>query len=660
MTGREHASVLVVVLLVIASGGATYAGGQPTATVGSEYDTAEPAIDELLTRFDAGGEADAVYVDRSGDAVFRYENEHAVTAAVPIDGELGADAGTGLVHARYAGDLERITLQGREATGNATMRATPESVVSSGSLVVDVDDVESLSADLRRTRSAEDSSASLDLAATLANETRLYESVETKGTLETTATTVSASGSIRTTVPGNGTGGPIALDERRNLTVTETGGTVRLEASERRTVGEWERDRWETEADARRSLENRYDRLAIGLGGEASLSLESYAFDDDGDRETVELTYTVAFTDVKDGLADRVTRELAETADLDLDEHESRVLADRLATASIEEISVDVAQRGLETDLEWDVELRDTDGPVLGVAEITGSNDRLADAWADRYDAIRADLEAQRAAGLVRRTAWNASIDHDRAAGRTTVDAVADSTVENWQRYGAAREERGLGPVPTVTATLTGSRVDDGVEARYEYETDRGGVGTASFEQLLRFVDGDLGPTIDVAVAPLADASFEVARVDAGIDDGTVELESAAAFDGVTTLEGGPGAADATAVHAVTGDERTDVYVTSPAAFDSDASDEEIRSHARVGPSTGVYGPGEWDREFPSVDSDAVRSFLGVDGDPEERDAAGSSEPMLLGGVVFAALVAGGLCWLSVRRVVGRRRDRTS
>ncbi|ADB61944.1 hypothetical protein Htur_3079 [Haloterrigena turkmenica DSM 5511] len=660
MTDREYASVIVVALLMVASGGVTYAGGQPAA-VGSEYDTAEPVVDELLTRFDAGGEADAVYVDGSGDAVFYYENDHAVTAAVPIEGELGADAGTGLVRALYAGDLERITVQDRAATGNATMEATPESVTSSGTLAVDERDVESYSVDGQRTQTAETSSRSLTLETTLANETRLYESVETEGTLETTATTVSASGSVRTRVSDdrNGTDGPIALDERRNLTVTETNGTVRLEASERRTVGTWERDRWETEADARRSLENRYDRLAIGLGGEASLSLESYAFDNASDRETVEVAYTVAFTDVKDGLADRVVREFQTTADLELDEHESRVLSDRLAAASIEEVSVDGVQRGLETDLEWTAELRGTDGLVLGLAEIAGSNDRLADAWADRYDAVRADLEAQRGAGLVRRTEWNASIDHDRAAGQTTVDIAAESNAENWRRYVAEREDRGLGPVPETTATLTGTQSEAGLETRYEYETDRGGVGTASFEQLLRLADDDLGSTIDVAVAPLTDASFEVARIDATVDDGTVELESAAAFDGAPSLEGASGETSA-AIHAVTEGERTEIYVTSPSAFGGDASTDEVRAHARVGPATDVYGPGEWDREFPSVDADAARSFLEVDDDSENRDGAGSSGTMLLGGVVLAALVAGGLCWISRRRRLDSDHDRTT
>lgn len=660
---REYATVVIVALLVIASGSVTSVGGGQPNAADPEGDATGLVVDELLTRFAAGEEADAVYVDRSGDAVFRYGNDHAVTA-IPIQGRLGMEAGTGLAHASYAGDLERVTLHGQEADANATLWATPASITGTADVVLDdPTDVESLSADLRRTRTDETNAATVGLTAAVTNDTRRYAAIETQGRLETTATTISASGSLRTRV-ANGTdtdAAPPSPDERREVTITERDGAIRLEASERRTVGEWERERWATEADARRSLESRYGELAIALGGQADLSLDSYAYENDSERDAVELEYTVSFTDVEDGLAERLTRELRNSSAVDLDEHEARVIADRLATATLEEVSVTVVRRGPETELEWDVELSGTDEIVLGIAEIAGANERVSEAQVDPYGAVETDLEAQRAANLVTETTWNASLEHDRAANRTVVDVVADADARNWRAYSAEREARALGPIPRTTGTVTAELADGDIEASAEYETSREEIGPIGIEELLRFSGRDVGPRIEVAIGLLTDTEFEVARANAAVDDGSVAIESAASFDDVS-FETVAGDGDVRGVHAATTNERTNVYVTAESAFETEPTDRGIRDHYRVGPATDVYGPGEWDREFPSLDSDAVRGFLEIGDDEataEDRTAAAVVPPMTvaIGAVVLGTIAAGGVLWLSGHRGGPRRRE---
>ena len=663
MARREYVGVAFVALLVIASGGATYAdgGGQPSVTATTDVDATESVVDDPITRFTSGDVADEVYVDRDGDAVFRYETDHGSPAVIPVRGELGVEAGTGLVHARYASDLTRVTVHDQDVTGTATTWARPASITATGEAVLeDPDGVQSVSADLRSVRSAETESASLELAGTVTNDTRPDTELETAGEIEITSSTVSTSGTVRTTVPDDRTGddGPIALDERRTVTITETDGTIGLEATETRTVGEWERDRWETEADARASLENQYDELAILLGGDATIDLESYAFEADGDRETVELEYTVALEDVREGLAEHLAAELEATADIELDEHEARVIADRLAATSIEEITVDVDRRGLETTLEWDVEVHDTDELMLGLVEIAGSTDDGDSAWAGQYDEVQAALEAQEAADLVRETTWEGTVEHDGEL--TTVDAVVESDAANWTRYTTEREERGIDPVPDpTTATLTAETIDDDLAVEYEYETSTDGPGAAAFEGAV--VDGSFGPATDVAGVPITDAAFDVARVDARVDEEGVEVESAAVLEDATTI-GDVSGDDVTAIHVETSSDRTTVYVTTEAFVDANTTVGEIRTDPRVGPATHVYGPDEWDREFPSIDADAVRSFLEVDVDDEREESPAVVPPItvLAGGVGLAVVVSAVVLWFPWRRVVDRDRDRSS
>lgn len=655
MTARRYASVVLVVLLVLSSGGMAYAGGQADVAAIADTDgTTGPVTDELVTQLDDGGEADDVYVDRSGDAVFRYEDDHDVTG-VPIAGELGVDAGTGLVHALYTGDLERVTLSDRDVRGNATTWATAESVTSTGAVVVDdPDDVRSLSADLHHVRTAETESSSLDVDATVTNDTQPYETVETEGALETTATTIETEGTMQTTVSNDGNEGSAVLDAQRELTLTETEGTIHLQVSETRTVGEWERERWASESDARASLENQYDEVAIPLGGDASLTLESYAFEDDGSSGTLELAYTVTFEDVREGLADALTRELRD--DTDLDEHEARVIADRFVTTSIEEVRVNATQRGLETDLEWDIELYDTGTLRLGLVEIARSSDRVADSWAGRYEEAETALEAEQEAQLRRQTSWNSSVVHDPDTERTSVDTVVESSAENWERYGTARADRGMDPVPETRASLAAAYADGDLETQYDYETETGGAGTAALEQALRFGASDLGPMIDVAIAAIDD-EIRVTRIDTTVDDGTVAFESAAALADGTSLESAATrSGETTAIHAVTASDRTDVYVTIEAAFDGGPTADEIRDHPRVGSETTVYEPGEWDRDLPSIDVADVETFLEVTDRTTESSTDSTAVPpvpALVGGVGVVALVVSSLFWLPWRRIPG-------
>ncbi len=640
MFGKKQMFALLLALLLVTSTGVVAVG----ASAGPLGSSTQAQTGEQTDVGDVD-EADDVYVEENGDAILVYEEDHDGDDADALAGEFGLETQSGLMHVLYSGtfdEFEDFDQDELGVAGDLSVEMTPESVASSGDLTTNTtDDLENLEATVENTRTRTTASSSADVTATVATDENApaVESATVDAETKTTASRFETSGSASASLPADSVAAR-GVGERLEVTITETDGTYDLEVSEQTTVFDWERDSWDTRADAEASLESRYTGVAMGLGGTADVSLEGYDFEEGDSEHAVSLEYTVTFQDVKDQLASQLAQQLATDSEFDLDEHEAQSIADRIAALEVDRIHYSLDASGTDLSSEWDVAIDNYDELVLGFVEIAESVDDLDDDLADQYDEIGETIDAQSEADLVRTSSWNLSIDV--ADGQTTYAFTGQSDADNWEAYVTELEDRGLEQyVGETSYEFDAQTVDDELEVNYDYESSQDEMLDRALDQLVQSAERDGGVDEDVVetVENVRDSEFQVAKLSASVDEESFEVRSAAMFDDLSALEGVPIETDdnltVTAVHGETDDGTTATYVTVEEFVGEDASESQIREHDRVGEETEVHEPGEWDREFPSIDEQAVQSYLAV------TDDEGSLLPVdTTVAVALAALIA--------------------
>lgn len=641
MSANGRAGTLLVVLLLVASMGSVGASGASGAAV-------ENPLEEPIEGIDATDDADEVYVSEDGDAVLVYERPHEEAA---LEGEFGVETGSGLAYAHYDGEFDEDELG---VSGDVTHQIDRGTTTSSGDVLVDdAAPIDELDADVEVRQTDAESVSSGDVQATVADLEPAYSSVRTDGELEITPESITSSGTMYAN-ESDAADAP-ARNESLEVTGDETDDGYALEVSERRVVEEWETDRWDTREDARESLENRFSSVAIGLGGTADGSLESYHFTEDGDRNVVEYEYDVEYVGVTEQAAELAVSVVRENAETDLGETEARAMSDRLASAQLEELSISVDRHGSRTAIEWDIEADAYDELVLGTVEIAESIDAVDDDLADQFDDVRETLEVREQTELHQTATWNVSAAED--GNLTTIDATWSSDAENWRAYAAELEERDLEPLtPDRTATFSAEPADDGIDVVYDYETSDDGAIEWPLDEFSDVVTavggggetGERGATDDIASVAELDDLFrtpELARVDATIEDGIYELEGAAT-DSDGTVDalpiGGDDGVTVSALYVETSGESSTVSVVADEFVSPEPTETDVRDREQVGSDTAVSMPGEWDREFPAIDRDRVESILDTEletGD-EGGVGAGGQTSVAVALVLVSSLVA--------------------
>ncbi|QFU84608.1 hypothetical protein [Natronorubrum aibiense] len=647
MRGNRVGALLVVCLLIGTVGSAGGAG----ATGSTESPVYGP-----LEELDVTEESDEVYVAENGDAVLVYDHPHNAT---PLEGTVGVNTETGLAHARYAGELEEAA----GFTGDVTLRTDQNDSASAGDLrIAETESITDLEAAIDVRQTDRESTSSGDVQATVTDRELAYSSVRSEGTLEVAGGSLTGSGTIHTTAH-NDTAWLAGTNASLELTVTEATDGYALAVTERRPIEEWERERWNTRADAHESLQNRFSSAAIELGGTANGTLESYRFTDGDEQAIVEYSYDVTYVGVDDRVAEVVVAQIQQRTNTELTEAESRVLADRIESTRLERLWIDVDRNGPKTAVEWELEASGYDQLVLGTVEVAESIDRIDDSVVDQFDIIRATLETRKETDLRQTASWNVSIDDDGT--QTAIDATWRSDAENWQTYTTALEERGLSSlVPETTVTIDARTTADGLGIVYNYETAADGALDRTIDEL----EGTAAGASDVvATASALHETFETAehmKADVTVDNGTYALEAAAANPDVAfeiAAISDQSGLSVSAIHAESDEHSSTVYVTVDEYVSGEPTKEAVRDREQVGDDTAVYMPGEWDREFPRVDSERVATILDVDLDDEDADneRLGIAVSLaLVGGLIAVALVGFyGVRQWSLSRSDGTRTD---
>jgi len=651
------AVALVVALNAASVGLAVPASAAEPASLQTQAGQEEPAA--------GPGDADEAYVTEDGDVVLVY-NENGSGSA---DGHIGANLSAGLFHLF----LNDTVQDAGDTTGNLSLSLTGEQLTGQGDLLTTrPDGVEELSLSATGVTNDEESSSSVELEASVRNTdssvaqpldttTQQETTFETSGSVTTSASQFSSEGSVTV----SGSAGMTQQAVSASVTITEEGDDYVLDVARENRVSEFAAEQWSTEESARETIRAQFAPVAGTLGGQVSVDLASYSFDEETRQLDVE--YTVTLVGVDQAVADRLAPILADADGFDLDEDEAAELADQLRSVEFTEVSASVDASGGSVAAEWDVQIDNYDELALASFEIADAVEQPAgmdapagteaefDSFEQNLEQSRAQFEAQRTSNLTRKATWDVSVS--AGAERVDVSASVQQEAENWQAYVEAVEN-------TENVSLGGDTefdvqvetVDDEIRADGSFSLSQEGL----IDQALQGAQqgstqagagfGDQQP-----LQAFQRAEFEVAKMDVSAGEQTVTVEAGASFENATELRrflgdtyGTPGEPEQ--FYAQPEEDGSVTYVRFANAVDEDPTASEVRALETVSEETTVYLPDEWDEsetEFPEMDTEEVRSYLDLDETSQSGLGMETILPVAIGGAVLA--LAGGA-------VVGLRR----
>lgn len=604
---RRRVSAVVLALVLVAN--AALAG------VGAARDHAE-------------GGADEVYVEDDGDAVLVYESEG--DADAPDRVEAGLDIAAGLAYGLVVDSVDEPP----DVRGSVSATADRSSVSAEGSLSAPQPNwLESFDLSGSGVSNAENARSDLSLSV-LSNEsglTSLVTSASTAGEVSASASRflLSADASASTVVPS---GPDVAVD----ATLRETDDAYVIEADVSQPINEWNVHRWRNRSVARETIREQF--ALSELAEETTVSLDSYSLTEAGEGYRLDAVYTVTYRGVDDALERLVRTGLA--GQPDVSEAQADRLASEVAAVEIDEASLSYSVAGGDVDASLTLDIRGYDGLLLAYYELAESMGTRP-GYGGNVERVRDSFEAQRESGVEQHYTWSADMNHPEPQ-TTKVQASFTYRTDNWAAYAEALEARGV-PRYDTSFDLSGSADGDrvSVEGSTEYS------GEDLYSDLLASLDNATGedPETAALVQGLRDARFRKAKLDAAYGTDGLRVEFGAAFENMAALrdalaeQGETPVVSEAVVRTENGTGGT--YVRVDGAVVADATESDVRALSAVGPDTTVHMPGDWDREFPSVDVERAETFL-------EPDDAGASGPGFGPIVAIVALIAASL--VAIRR----------
>ncbi|WP_458208342.1 PGF-CTERM sorting domain-containing protein [Haladaptatus sp. NG-SE-30] len=228
----------------------------------------------------------------------------------------------------------------------------------------------------------------------------------------------------------------------------------------------------------------------------------------------------------------------------------------------------------------------------------------------------------------------------------TAVTAEIHYRTTNWDAYASEMEQRG---VELGSSSFEFHAKSDGGDVTAEASVEL--KQKAMLSQMTDAMVSSLDPKTDAEALKVLRAfersEFRTARMDMNMDEGTVTVEGGAKFDNFsalsTALGDSYGGMNVASVAGRTNDGETTTYVrveglVSVGVLTEDAKEEDVRALAVADSETTIYLPGEWDREFPSMDTANVSTYLGVEQQSSDSDSKTGGQPGFGIGVAVAAL----------------------
>jgi PGF-CTERM protein len=618
---RQLVTVLLAVALLVTS-----------AVAGSGLAVAQEAD---------GESADEVYVTEDGDAVMVFQGEAGENNA---RGEYGLDVDEGLAYLL----VESTDLGDGSVSGGMTAALTDSAMEASGNLTVPKpDQLESLAFDLEAVTTQDESRFDATLSSSIADPGGLAMTLQeatTEGSMSMSADRFQLDGQFEVDA-GAGMTGP---ETSMSFAISEGDGTYTIDVAQDRVVSEFAAEQWETRSAAKDTIQQQFGSIAIALGGQSSVSLDSYSFSEGGDGQyRLDIEYTMTLSNIKDTLEEVLTQQLTQAGEVS--EEQARQLAADLRTVTINEAAVSVETSQGTTSGSFSLDVSNYGDLLLTYFELADDLG-ASETSLQNLDRARASFEAQRAADLTYDLSWSGSL---AVSDVLTVDAELHQTASNWQAFREELESRDL---PTPSSEYELSAETDGDRLRMS------GAGTYEGERIVtRFVDqamnaSDVPEDSKELLRGFERADLRKAKLDASFGE-ELRLQAGAKFgnmgvlrEALATLEDVPALDSAVAR---TEDGQVNQYVRVSGAVSGDASESDVRALAGVGEDTTIHMPGSWDREFPAMDTERAGDFLdleedmGVEEGGDEDTASGSGPGF---GPIAALIGVLALALLAVRR----------
>lgn len=654
---RAFLAVFLVAVVGVATIGLPIVfGGMTTTVEATEPEPEFESYDSISQAESQLGSADEIYLGENDSAVLRYDDEADVDTL-----EMGMDVSEGLVHMLVVDDIENPDDELDSANVSAIL--DQQGLSGSGSLIMQQpEDLENFELDVSGEVSEETNEFEGSASGTFDSEATTTGAVSTNGHVTATADRLETSGSV--SVDSSEASGADGADEYLDVSLEETSDGYEVDVAQEMTVDATSADQWSTEEQAEQTLWREYGVYAALLGGSSEIDVTNHDFEERSNGEhRLDIEFTVEYTGVDGGIEEQLTDQLASDPTMDLSRSEAQAIATSVTDTDIETLSFTMDASGSSMDVEWDVAIENYNEltvAMFDLAEATATDDQLPE---DQIENARTAIEAQQAADLETKLTWDGEIEQT-SSDEMTLDASLTSDTENWDAYIDELESRGVDRPNDVTFDL--SAETDGDQLAIDGEFELGAEDLASQAVKNWAQSAQTGPTsptspeADQFVSALAESELEVARVDAGIDDGTVRVEGGARFDDMSTLTETVSESMAISGIATEQDGETAsmyVYVDDMGEVDTaSATKSDLEQFSVVDSETTVHRAGEWDDELPTIETDEMSEFLETQddentaesGDEDEDDGSDSVPGFGIG--IGLASIAGLLTALVLRR----------
>jgi PGF-CTERM protein len=613
---------MLVVVSVLPAG----AAGQVT-TQGIDQSATAPT--ELQQNESEGPDpADEIYVQENGDAVLVYDSED--TSSTQTSGQFGVDVSENLAYLL----VTEPTTGRSQAEGEMSLLFTGEELSGNGTLSVpQPPTISEFSMDFSGESTAQNaqSTLSIDATANTGRAGQLFQSMTTSGNLTTTASQFVADGQFDADLQAQGMmQSSQTTDFSFSLTESDGGYTVEVDRNE--SIFEFGESEWDTRTKALETLEQQYSLAASDLDGTAEITLDEYSYTSTSESQArLDIAYTVEYAGLKSQLGDAIAASLQDDPEVDLTAEEAQELGDRIAELEINQVSASYSVDPSAANAQFDVDIANYDQAALAFIEFAQSVETPQapdDAVFQPLDRTRKQLEAQSAANLRQTYTWNGEVTKPSST-QVAVAFDADYTTANWQAYVSELENRGIS-LPETTYEFTGS--SDGEEITIDGQLSiQGNLLDQTLNYFANVSQND--QEANRFYTAMLQADLQQARMDASVNSSTVVLEGGVQFEDLAALRDALAESEedfpagfTSAVGRTEDGGTTQTYVRVQGAVGSGASESDVRALAYVDSDTTVNMPGDWDREFPEMDTDRARDYLGIqEGGSGESGESGES-----------------------------------
>ena len=591
-------------------------------TGGSTGSTAASADTSTTTQFE-NETADDIYRFANGSAVLVYENQSEDPNEDVQSAQLGADVSSALFNAVV------VTNNTENVTGELGVLVQPNSIEGSGDLSIeDEEQVNEFEASLEGEQTREASNAEFELDATVEQ-----EGVSAASDIQTSGELVYGADSLDIDAD-------YSVDRRagqreaqsRSVTVEETDTGYEVSFDEDRPIREFFRERWNTSEAARNTIQARYQGLTRQYGGSAEVTIEQYdyteASENSGESDRLDIEYTVELTGVEEGVAGQVVDSLARSQSTDLSPEERDELQDSFTNVTIENVAVTTNQEGSVNEGSVSVSITDYEGAVLNYLDVVAEDMEVINQ--SDIDSAREKLDARSAADLEQTVTWD--ISQEATDSGTSYQATVQYDSTNWEAYTTELEERGNPLETELEFSGQATSEGDSIDLTMDFQVNREDiVNSAISDAAEAAAESETEDESAVeAFRSLENAQLQVAKADMVFGEDTVEVRAAAQFENLSTFQGTldefPSDVPITHYYAEGDGESSTTYVY---VEDLDMSEAEIRETTLADEDTVIHAPGEWEREFPTMDIAGTADYLGVDVDvnkPPNRGEMGSMD----------------------------------